>query len=131
MIKEKIKEYRKRNNISQVELSKKLEISKGMLSNIETGKREVSTAVLHKLVEVTNTSWDFWNNSSAVSSNELIETNTLLELLINQGLIVNEIDIRNKVFENAIYTALETDLKHKIEEKKFLNKLDKNTSQED
>ena len=43
---------RKRNNISQEHLAKKLEISQGHLSNIECGRRSPTPEILHKIAKL-------------------------------------------------------------------------------
>ena len=52
-----LKEARKSQNISQYELSKRSGISRSVISEIESGKRNVSIAKLTRLADALDTDW--------------------------------------------------------------------------
>ncbi|MGL4763176.1 MAG: helix-turn-helix domain-containing protein [Sarcina sp.] len=107
----KLKDYRLRNNISQVELASLLGISKGMLSKIESKKKAISSNILSKLIEVTGFDYDYWISSSTTPSSEIDD---LLNTLIDKNLIKESNDIENDIFKDAIYDALKKDIDSKL-----------------
>lgn len=54
----KLKEYRKKQNLTQTEIAKKLNIQKQTYQNYELGKREPSIDMLIKLADLFHTSVD-------------------------------------------------------------------------
>lgn len=74
---EKIKEKRKLNNLTQVELAEKLEIGKSTLAMYETDKREPNVLMIKKISKILNVSADelignkFANKNTSRNSNEL------------------------------------------------------------
>lgn len=50
----KLEEYRKRENKTQVEMSKELDVSQGVLSAWELGNRTPSSTSMQKIIEYTN-----------------------------------------------------------------------------
>lgn len=55
---ENIKKYRQFNNMTQEELSKKLEIAPNTLSNYENGNREPNSDIISKIADIFNISID-------------------------------------------------------------------------
>lgn len=55
MLKDKIKEYRIRNNISQIEMAKKLHITRQAYNHYETGRRIPPVPVLIDIAKILNT----------------------------------------------------------------------------
>lgn len=55
----RLKELREKNNLTQLDISNYLEISRPLYSLYETGKREISISLLSKLAKKYNTSIDY------------------------------------------------------------------------
>lgn len=55
----RIKELRLSNNLTQKDISKKLEISQSLYSLYESSKKEISVEILFKLSKIYNTSIDY------------------------------------------------------------------------
>lgn len=70
----KIRENRRKNKLTQQELSKLLNISQSTLAGYETGVREPNIEILIKLTQIFNCSLDYLIGNA--SSQSLIETAT-------------------------------------------------------
>lgn len=57
---EKLRKARKENNLTQIELANKLNISKGCIGNIESNRRNPSRSIAKKLSQYFKTSLDYW-----------------------------------------------------------------------
>ena len=55
----RLKELREKNNLTQLDMSNYLEISRPLYSLYESGKREISISLLSKLAKKYNTSIDY------------------------------------------------------------------------
>lgn len=55
----RLKELREKNNLTQLDISNYLEISRPLYSLYESGKREISISLLSKLAKKYNTSIDY------------------------------------------------------------------------
>lgn len=55
----RLKELREKNNLTQLEISNYLEISRPLYSLYESGKREIPISLLSKLAKKYNTSIDY------------------------------------------------------------------------
>ena len=55
----RLKELRKKNNLTQKDISKKLKISQSLYSYYETGKKNIPIGILSKLAKEYNTSIDY------------------------------------------------------------------------
>ena len=59
MFKEYLKNYRKKHNLSQTEMAKRLNTNQGSYSLIETGKRKPSFVFIRKLANVCEVTPEF------------------------------------------------------------------------
>lgn len=57
---DRIKEYRKVNNLTQKAFSQMLEMGRSTLSQIESGDNKGTIEFIHKLAKVTNKSVSYW-----------------------------------------------------------------------
>lgn len=55
----RLKELRKKNKLTQKDISKKLEISESLYCIYEIGKKEIPISILSKLAKIYNTSIDY------------------------------------------------------------------------
>lgn len=55
----RLKELRKSKNLTQKDISKKLEISPTLYSIYESGKKEIPISILSKIAQIYHTSIDF------------------------------------------------------------------------
>ncbi len=55
----RLKELRKKNNLTQKDISKKLKISQSLYSYYESGKKNIPVRILSKLAKEYNTSIDY------------------------------------------------------------------------
>ena len=59
MLQEYLKNYRKKHNLSQTEMAKKMKTNQGYYSEIETGKRKPSLVFIRKLASVCEVTPEF------------------------------------------------------------------------
>lgn len=101
----KIKEIRKKLNLSQVELAKKLNTSQNTISNYEAGNTQPSIEMLVNIADVLNVSLDYlcgrqWNNQIGYIPDDkknlvnlilkLNEANTIMAIGYVSGLLANQ-----------------------------------------
>lgn len=72
-ISNKLKEIRKKNNITQEELAEKLDISRSKVSSWETNRRDITMTDAIKLVNVYNISLDNLFNPKPLEQKQYIE----------------------------------------------------------
>ena len=59
MLKEYLRQYRIKHNLTQVEMAKKLDTAQGYYSQIETGDKKPGFTMVRRLASVLNVSEDF------------------------------------------------------------------------
>ncbi|MFR4584429.1 MAG: helix-turn-helix domain-containing protein [Clostridium cadaveris] len=90
MLKDKVKKYRKDNKLTQAELGSLIGISRGYVSDIESGKVGGTIDIVKKLSDVSNLPISYWlkddpefeKNYTTYSS-----LNTLIEAMVDAGKI--------------------------------------------
>lgn len=60
MVKDKIRKYREKLNLTKTEFAKQLNVSTSFLSAVENGKKQASMKLINKLTEITNYDYEFW-----------------------------------------------------------------------
>lgn len=115
---ERLKNMRKENNITQVELAKKIGVAKSVVAGAET-KRGISKTLAAKLAEFFNTDIDYWINENA--DKELIKEMPFLETtkIVMQRLLDEEIltldnldsiksdkEIHDSIMQSLIFDAM-------------------------
>jgi len=95
---EKFKEFRKKNNFSQIEFAKKLNITNVSLSRIEKNKEQPGRNLIEKLISLgADPVWIFDDGSAfgnyIKSINERKKENPLLEKLIETAQDLSDSDI--------------------------------------
>lgn len=58
--KEKLKEFRKSNSLTQVEFAKKYGFSRTTITELESGRKTPTLKMIEKISEATNTRTSFW-----------------------------------------------------------------------
>ena len=122
----KIISWRRQHGLTQKALAEKLEISSGMLSQIEKGKKELSPVLYKKLKDITNIDVSVWENNNDITNtddylinrNDLREIDKLFNTLIDNKFVKKGSDIHKEGFKDAIFAALEADLNARIITKK-------------
>lgn len=77
---DRIKEYRKVNNLTQQAFSKMLSMGRSTLSQIESGDNKGTIEFIHKLSKVTNKSISFWIDDNIETDLDMPELNTIVVL---------------------------------------------------
>lgn len=115
---EKLKEYRDSLNMTQDEFASKTQISRGVVSMIEAGKRPPSKNVLEKLSQFSGKSIDWWygKEDKKKTWGDLSALNTLLDYMIEQGKITDVKNIDDKT-RSYIWRMLEAEMDNKIKNK--------------
>lgn len=81
MFKNRLKEIRKNNNLTQKEFGKKLNLSASTIAMYECGKREPDLYTISEISKIYNTSTDYILGLSNISNiNSLIENDIIVEI---------------------------------------------------
>ena len=116
MFSEKLKQYREGCGLTQEQFAEETGISRGIVSMIEADKRPPSKRVLALLAEHSKKSIDWWYGNNEKDFGDLNALNTLLDYMIEKGMIDKEgvMDDKSKDF---IWKLIEAEIKNKIEKK--------------
>lgn len=77
---DRIKEYRKSNNLTQQTFSKMLDMGRSTLSQVESGDNKGTIEFIHKLSKVTNKPISFWIDDNIETDLDMPELNTIVVL---------------------------------------------------
>lgn len=86
-LKEKVKIYRKENKLTQQEFAKQLKISRGYLSDIESGRTKGSLSFINSLADVTKLSFNYWSGNEDIAIHQYEGLDTLLNIMIDANAI--------------------------------------------
>lgn len=89
-----LKKLRKENGLSQIELSKKLNVTQGTIARIEANSREPGKELTKKIAEFFNVSIDYLEGLTTTKEDDKSLVKNLLIHLYNAGIIkdINNID---------------------------------------
>lgn len=116
---ERIKQYRKDQNLTQGELADKLEIARSVIGDSEIGRRIPSKKTLQKLAKLSGKSLDWWlEGAEPIPENNspLATTEMIIEKLIKEGLIVDG-NIDDEV-AHILLNSLKVDIELKLKQNK-------------
>lgn len=116
---EKLKQHRKLNGLTQVELAKKLEIGKSTLAMYETDKREPNVLMIKKISKTLNVSADELIGIDLTESKTTSINEDEQKLLDDYQLLNEEGQERAKTYiEDLVATGrYKKSSQHKLEEK--------------
>lgn len=114
----KMKELRKKNNLTQRQLAKEIGVSHGFYSDVERGVKGMSGSLAIKLADRFNTPVDYWLDIETTAiklSKESPFKQTIegLEQLVDEGLLTNVEDLDNPDIANIIIDFIKLDLRKK------------------
>jgi len=111
---DKIKKYRKENNLTQKELSNKLGIARSTLSDIESERINGSIKFITKLSDYTKLPVNYWLDETVEKDYKTYEAlDILIDTLIDSGHIKEDGKINNNDME-LVKSLLEKEIKLKI-----------------
>lgn len=120
MFKDRLKEYRQREKLTQKELGNKLGLSHTTISEMESGKNKGSIKVLKKLADISGLSLTYWTGEEeGFIKNPYEALDTFIETLIEIGQIEQDGKIPLK-YKDIILELLENEIALKIERSKKL-----------
>lgn len=117
----KLKELRMKNGLSQTDLAKELECSRGLIGSIENGSRDISKIMAVKLADFFDTDSMYWlDESSEIIKLQKQNSYTIFFETLNQlkktGLLNKPEDVTDKTVSKLILQSLQLALE--LEEKK-------------
>lgn len=117
MLKDKVKKYRTDNGLSQQALADKLGISRGYVSDIESGKVKGNVKLLKKLSFVSGLGFEYWSDVDIENNYSNLEAlDTLLDTLIDAKVITSD-EIQPEIME-SIVRVLKQEIKYKLSKKR-------------
>ena len=117
-LREKIKQYRIDNKITQQELANMVGVSRTNIAEIEGGRIKGTLKFIHNLSEVTGKSLSFWTgdvNPDNVSIKRYEALDILIDAMINTGVINKEGKITDDKNKDLLMAVLEKEIKLKLE----------------
>lgn len=116
--KEKLKIYRKENNLTQKQLADKLGTSRSTIAETERGNIKGTIEFINKLSKVSNLPITYWaKDSSDISYESYQALDVLINAMIENGLIKDDGKIPDKD-KDIVISVLEQEIKLKIKFKK-------------
>jgi transcriptional regulator with XRE-family HTH domain len=110
---ERLKKYIKEENIKQIDIAKKANMSRGSVSNVISGRRQPNEELLTALSEISGRSINWWLHGTDEYDN-LYSLNSLLDYFIKDGSIKNDGSMEDET-RQIIYTMLEKEIRVKLE----------------
>lgn len=112
--KEKLKIYRKENNLTQKQLADKLGTSRSTIAETERGNIKGTIEFINKLSKVSNLPITYWaKDSSDISYESYQALDVLINAMIENGLIKDDGKIPDKD-KDIVISVLEQEIKLKI-----------------
>jgi len=116
MFSEKLKQYREGCGLTQEQFAVSTGISRGIVSMIEADKRPPSKRVLLLLSKHSKKSIDWWYGKDEKKFGDLNALNTLLDYMIENGLIDSKGIMDNKSKE-FVWKLIDAEIKNKLDKK--------------
>jgi len=110
---ERLRKYVSENNIKQVDIAKRANISRSNISNVLGGRRQPSEELLTALSEMSGKSINWWLNGSD-EYDKLYSLNSLLDFFIENGDIKKDGSMDDET-RQIIHTMLEKEIRVKLE----------------
>lgn len=110
---ERFKKYIKDNDIKQVDIAKKANISRANVSNVLSGRRQPSEELLTALSEISGKSINWWLHGSD-EYNNLYALNELIDFFIKNGHIKQDGSMDEET-KQIMHTMLEKEIRVKLE----------------
>ena len=118
LLNEKIKLFRKENNLTQQELANKLNMNRTAITEIERGKVKGTTKFISALAEISNLPITYWLDSEVDRNYKSYEAlDVLIDALIKSGMIKEDALINQQCSE-LINAILEKEIAFKIKKSK-------------
>jgi transcriptional regulator with XRE-family HTH domain len=112
--KEKLKIYRKENNLTQKQLADKLGTSRSTIAETERGNIKGTIEFINKLSKVSNLPITYWaKDGSDISYESYQALDVLINAMIENGLIKDDGKIPDKD-KDIVISVLEQEIKLKI-----------------
>lgn len=110
---ERLRIYMSENNISQIELSNKLGLTRGYISAVYNGKKAPSKNFIQSMAKLSGKSETWWMTGKEVYDN-LDSLNALINTLINTGDIKPDGSMNDDI-RMIINTMIDKEIKVKLE----------------
>lgn len=115
-LKDKLKEYRFKENLTQHELSKKIDFTRGYVSDIERGKTNGSVKFINKLSKISGLPPSYWMDSSDIETNykPYESLDIYIENLIDKNLVDKSTGKINSEYHDSVIKILEAEILFKL-----------------
>lgn len=118
LLKDKVKQYRTNNKLTQKEFANKLGISRGYLGDIESGKVKGNIKILKALSNATGTDINYWvNENEDITLNNYEVLNSIIDNYIEIGLIKKDGTFSDEIGKTLL-EVLKKEIELKLERKK-------------
>lgn len=116
--KDRLKKYRKENNITQQQLATKLNVSRSTIAEIERGTIKGTVEFISKLSEISKKPMSYWVDESIENDYKIYQAlDVLIDAMIDSERIKDDGKIQGEDKE-LIISVLEKEIKFKIKRKK-------------
>lgn len=116
--KDRLKKYRKENNITQQQLATKLNVSRSTIAEIERGTIKGTVEFISKLSEISKKPMSYWVDESIENDYKIYQAlDVLIDAMIDSERIKDDGKIQSEDKE-LIISVLEKEIKFKIKRKK-------------
>lgn len=119
MLKDKVRQYRKDNKLTQTDLGKQIGISRGYVGDIESGKVGGTIDIVKKLSDISKLPITYWlDDDSEFEKNYMAYSslNTLIEAMIEAGKIDKNTAAMSKEVEESLLRVLKAEIILKYKE---------------
>jgi transcriptional regulator with XRE-family HTH domain len=116
--KEKFKQYRIENKLTQKEFANRLDISRTGVADIESGRIKGTVKLMNKLAEVTGKPISYWMDTESEANYKTYESlDILIDAMIDSGMIGEDGKVGDRE-SKLILAVLEKEILLKIKRKK-------------
>lgn len=118
VFRELLRKYRKENNMTQKEFAEKLNVSRTLLADVESGRIKGTFKFITTLSEFTKLPLSYWNNEETETIYKSFEgLDYIIDTMINAGLIQDDGKLGEEQ-SKIVLAVLEKEIALKIKRKK-------------
>ena len=117
MLGEKIKQYRKENNITQKQLAELLGLGRSTVAEMESGKIKGKISNIKKLADITKKPLTYWTDGEDIDVVPYDVLDAYIEMLINSNIILNDGKVP-EAFKDSLLAIIEKEIQLKLCRKK-------------